>query len=175
MVWWKFLLRSPTSPKLNLRIGFEFDNQPWVDSFSWFRYVSNDFNAFDISFDASSSRPFPPPQLLCSLFIQSLHLLSLHSEDQTLKIHLPWDRWYKENRGWKNLEIITRSWWRLDENHRKWMKMIMCGEIILQKKREIWPNGWEDQMTSAAGIVSPKVPAMGKRPSTDVSLCPMAT
>lgn len=49
------------------------------------------------------------------------------------------------------------------------------GEIILKRRGAIRPIGWEDQMTSAAGIVSPKVPAMGKRPSTDVSLWPMAT
>ena len=59
----------------------------------------------------------------------------------------------------------------------------LCGEITQNNNGE---SDGEIEMTlpqkslqidvaSAAGIVSPKVPAMGKRPSTDVSLCPMAT
>lgn len=70
-----------------------------------------------------------PLSLLCSLFIQSLHLLSLHSEDQTLKIHLPWDRWLKKIED-ENLKIITRSGWRHDEVHR----FNDCGEIILKRR-----------------------------------------
>lgn len=167
-------LRSPTSRKLNLRIGFEFDNQPSVDSFSWFRYVSNDFNAFDILFDASSSRPFPPtPTTPVQPFHPKLASVVPPLGRPNFEGSPSMDRWYKEIED-ENLKI-TRSWWRLEEVHRKWMKMNYVWWNYTQKKRGIGPNGWEDQMTSAAGIVSPKVPAMGKRPSTDVSLWPMAT
>ena len=109
-------LRSPTSRKLNLRIGFEFDNQPSVDSFSWFRYVSNDFNAFDILFDASSSRPFPPtPTTPVQPFHPKLASVVPPLGRPNFEGSPSRDRWYKEIED-ENLKI-TRSWWRLDEVH----------------------------------------------------------